>query len=194
MTALDRALPLARSARLTDAHTAVLLMCVFGGGWALVEEGNYAEGYTRITIGQEIWRDAGGVLFVPRDNMIRASGLIGLKRFDEAKGLLDEAIQTIEQTGHRMDEAEVHRVRGDLQRQEDAKLAEASYLKALGVARYQDARGLELRAAVSLARLWQGQGKREAGRELLAPIYNWFTEGLQTRDLRNAKALLIELS
>jgi predicted ATPase len=76
---------------------------------------------------------------------------------------------------------------------EKGPAAEASFRQALDVARRQEARSLELRAATSLARLWRGQGKVEAARDLLAPIYGWFTEGFDTADLKDAKALLEEL-
>ena len=72
--------------------------------------------------------------------------------------------------------------------------AEASFLKALEVARHQQAKSWELRAATSLTRLWQGQGKKTEARELLSPVYNWFTEGFDTADLKEAKALLTELA
>ena len=102
----------------------------------------------------------------------------------------------IERTGHRMDEAEVHRVLGELLWQQptpDWQAAESSFLKALEVARSQEAKGFELRAAMSLARLWQDQGKRSEACDLLAPIYGWFTEGFDTHDLKAARQLLESL-
>jgi predicted ATPase len=96
-----------------------------------------------------------------------------------------------------MYEAEVYRLRGELLLQQSAAQqgeAEASLQQALTVARRQQAKSLELRAAMSLARLWQHQGKRDAARELLEPLYGWFTEGFDTADLQEAKALLTELS
>jgi predicted ATPase len=98
-------------------------------------------------------------------------------------------------TKERWAEAEIHRLRGTLllSIQEDAA-AEDSYLRALEVARQQQAKFWELRAALSLARLWRDQGKVQQARELLAPVYGWFTEGFDTRDLKDAKALLEELS
>jgi predicted ATPase len=110
--------------------------------------------------------------------------------------LLDEAVDIIDRTDHRMYEAEVHRVLGELHLQgltPDLDAARTSFLKSLAVARAQDAKGWELRAATSLARLWESQGKRREAYELLAPVYNWFTEGLDTHDLKQAKALLEEL-
>lgn len=121
---------------------------------------------------------------------------MGLDRFDEARGLLDEAVELIDQTGHRIHEAEVHRVLGELHQQQltpTADAAEASFLKALEVARAQEAKGWELRAATSLARLWESRGKRREAYELIAPIYNWFTEGFDTHNLKAARQLLESL-
>ena len=121
---------------------------------------------------------------------------MGMQRFAEAKALLHEAVQIIDRTGHRMREAEVHRVLGELERQQlapNVQAAEKSFLKSLEVARSQHAKGFELRTCTSLARLWQSQGKRAQAYELLGPIYNWFTGGFDTKDLKEAKALLDEL-
>src|SRR5262249_1390378 len=125
-----------------------------------------------------------------------ARALIGLQRFDEAQALLDEAVALIDRTGHRVCEPEVYRVRGELLRQRPARDmagAEASFRKALEVAAAQQAKGFELRTAISLARLWRDQDKRRQAYDLLTPIYNWFTEGFDTKDLREAKALLESL-
>jgi predicted ATPase len=100
-------------------------------------------------------------------------------------------------TGVRDSEPEVHRVKGELLLAEspsDEGGAEASFRKALDVARGQSAKSWELRAATSLARLWQSQGRKEEAGDLLAPVYDWFTEGFDTRDLKEAKALLDELA
>jgi predicted ATPase len=102
----------------------------------------------------------------------------------------------VDHTGERYWEAEVYRLKGDLllrQSVPDAPQAEACFQQALAVACRQQAKSWELRAAMSLSRLWQQQGKRAEARELLAPIYSWFTEGFDTPDLQEAKALLEEL-
>jgi len=102
----------------------------------------------------------------------------------------------IETTKDKWWEAEVHRVAGEIalkSSEPDAKKAEAYFNRALAVARQQQAKSWELRAAMSLARLWRDQGKAHQARELLAPVYGWFTEGFDTRDLNEAKALLEEL-
>ena len=113
---------------------------------------------------------------------------------EAALGLLSEAVAAVEDMGERMFEAELHRIIGDallsMQRQGEA---EVEFTRALDVARAQQAKSWELRAAMSLARLWRDQGKLQQARELLAPVYGWFTEGLDTRDLKDAKALLEEL-
>jgi predicted ATPase len=99
-------------------------------------------------------------------------------------------------TRERWCEAEAHRVAGEIalkSPQRDAEKAQACFEHALAVARAQQAKSWELRAAMSLARLFSDQGKRRAARDLLAPVYDWFTEGFDTRDLRKAKALLGEL-
>jgi predicted ATPase len=93
-------------------------------------------------------------------------------------------------------EAEIHRTAGEIElmsRAPDAEKAEAHFGRAITTARKQQAKSWELRAATSLARLWRDQGKPQQARELLAPIYSWFTEGFETRDLKEAKALLDEL-
>jgi class 3 adenylate cyclase/predicted ATPase len=112
---------------------------------------------------------------------------------EEGLRLLAEALAHVGHTGDRHWEAEVHRLKGELllrQAVPDAPQAEACFQQALAVARRQQARSFELRAALSLSRLWQQQGKRAEARELLAPIYSWFTEGFDTPDLQEAKALL----
>jgi predicted ATPase len=116
---------------------------------------------------------------------------------DEAHSLLDAALAMADRTGERWYEAELHRVKGDLQLTQghrDQVAAETSFRQAVTVARNQDARFWELRAATSLGRLWAKQGKRREAHDLLAPIYGWFTEGFDTADLKDAKALLDKLA
>ena len=107
----------------------------------------------------------------------------------------DAAPSIIEATGERWYEAEIRRLRGDLLKAAgDSTAAEASFRDAIAVASKQQAKLFELRASASLSRLWRDQGKVQQARELLAPVYGWFTEGFDTRDLKDAKALLEELS
>ena len=124
----------------------------------------------------------------------RRMGRVG--QAEEGLRLLAEALAHVDHTGERYYEAEVYRLKGELllrQAVPDAPQAEACFQQALAVARRQQAKSWELRAAMSLSRLWQQQGKRAEARELLAPIYSWFTEGFDTPDLQEAKALLEEL-
>ena len=108
--------------------------------------------------------------------------------------LLDDALQIAERTGERWFAAELNRHKGQLLlRQGHPEAAEELYRKALSIAEEQEAKLWELRAAVSLARLWGEQGRRVEARDLLAPVYGWFTEGFDTADLKEAKALLDEL-
>ena len=108
---------------------------------------------------------------------------------------MDDAFQIVERTGERWFTAELNRCKGQLLlRQGHSDAAEDLYRKALSIAQEQEAKLWELRAAASLARLWRDQGKRADARDLLAPVYGWFTEGLDTPDLIVAKALLNELT
>jgi predicted ATPase len=116
---------------------------------------------------------------------------------DDGLQALAEAHTLVEQQEERWWEAEIHRLRGVLLlRQPGTSQAEAEawFLRALDVARHQQAKSLELRAAMSLARLWQQQGKRQEAYDLLAPVYGWFTEGFETADLQEAQALLDALA
>jgi predicted ATPase len=120
-----------------------------------------------------------------------------LGKFDEAWRCISEAIIAMETTKERWWEPEVHRTAGEItlmSPQQGAVKAQRYYDLALRVARQQQAKSLELRAAMSMARLWRDQGRLQQARELLAPVYRWFTEGFDTRDLKEAKALLEELA
>jgi predicted ATPase len=120
-----------------------------------------------------------------------------LGRFDDAWRSIGEAIDTIENTKETWFEAETNRIAGEialLSPEPDAAKAEAYFERALAVARAQQAKSWELRAAMSMSRLWRDQGKRDEARNLLAPVYEWFTEGFDTLDLKEAKALLDELT
>jgi predicted ATPase len=116
-----------------------------------------------------------------------------LGQFEDACGRIDEALTAVETTKEKWCEAEVHRTAGDIELMSPARdtaKAEAHFERALTVARSQKAKSWELRAATSLARLRRDQGKRAEARDLLAPVYGWFTEGFDTLDLKEAKALL----
>jgi len=127
--------------------------------------------------------------------MALAEANVKLGRSVEGLNYLAEAAQFIEMTEERNNEAELHRVRGDLLNAiGDRAAAEQKYQQALAVAKRQSAKPFELHAASSLARLWRDQGKRDEARDLLAPVYGWFTEGFDTPVLKEAKALLDELA
>ena len=120
-----------------------------------------------------------------------------LGQFDDAWRCIDDAITTTDGTKEKWSEAEVHRIAGEvtlMSPKRDAVKAEAYFERALSVASNRRAKYWELRAAMSLARLWRDQGKPQQAREPLAPVYGWFTEGFDTRDLKEAKALLEKLS
>jgi class 3 adenylate cyclase/predicted ATPase len=143
-----------------------------------------------------VWRSTGARLYLPvwLSLLARANGELG--QFREAWSHIGEAITAVETTKETWYEAEVHRLAGEIalmSPEQDAAKAEACFERALAVARAQQAKSWELRAAVSMARLWREQGKSEAARDLLAPVYGWFTEGFDTVDLKEAKALLDEL-
>ena len=119
-----------------------------------------------------------------------------LDRFDEAWRCIGEATTAIETTGERWYEAEVLRVAGEIAMmspERDTAKAEMFFDRALAVARQQQARSWELRAVTSMAQLWRDRGQRDKARDLLAPVYGWFTEGFDTLDLKDAKTLLDDL-
>ena len=139
----------------------------------------------------------GATLFVPFYLSYLARAYAELGQFDDAWRCIGEAITAMETTKERWCEAEVHRIAGEIalkSPEPDAAKAEAYFERALAVARQQQAKSWELRAAMSMARLWRDQGKRDEARDLLAPVYGWFTEGFDTLDLKEAKALLDELA
>src|SRR5262249_30704897 len=123
--------------------------------------------------------------------LVEAYGILGQP--ETGLVVLAEALMVVDTTGARFYEPELHRLKGELLLQQAAdnqSEAEASFHHAISVARSQQAKSWELRAATSLARLWQQQGKHEEAHDLLAPVYHWFTEGFETADLQDAKALL----
>ena len=143
------------------------------------------------------YRATGAKFFLPHFLIPLAEAARALGRPEDGLDVLSEAMAIVESTGERYLEAELHRLQGEMlleRAPNDHGPAEAAFQKALSVARAQAAKSLELRAATSLARLRQSQGKTQEARDQLAPIYAWFTEGFDTPDLMEAKALLAELS
>jgi tetratricopeptide (TPR) repeat protein len=127
---------------------------------------------------------------------LREAMAYALGRPDDARRCIDDAIDRVERSNEKWCEAEVHRIAGEIALKSpapDTEKAQKYFERALAVARQQQAKSWELRAATSMARLWRDQGKRDEARDLLAPVYGWFTEGFNTLDLKETKALLNEL-
>jgi tetratricopeptide (TPR) repeat protein len=165
-------------------------------GLALFREGKIAEGIAPLKAGIVFWETIGGRLCMPIWNAFLAEGMALTGDIDNALQLLDEQIAQIERPGweERLYYAEILRLKGwVLSLKGDLDGAERNLLASLDWARCQRAKMWELRTSTTLARLWQSQGKRQDAYELLAPVYSWFTEGFDTRDLLNAKSLLAEL-
>jgi predicted ATPase len=166
-------------------------------GWALAMQGQGAEGLTQLRQGLDAYRATGTAFQRPYFLSMLAEVHRSLGQPEAGLTALSEALTLVETTGERYYEAELHRLKGELllpQAAPEVSHAEACFQRALDVARRQEAKALELRAATSLARMWQQQGKRAEAHALLAPVYGWFTEGFDTADLQEAKALLDALA
>jgi predicted ATPase len=166
-------------------------------GRILALTGEASDAVQMITSGLSAIRATGATLWEPQNLSYLAWAYAKSGRFDEAMSCIRDALAVTEKSKERWSEAEVNRFAGEValkSPERDAARAEAYFERAIAVARKQQAKSWELRAATNMARLWRDQGKRNEGRELLAPIYNWFTEGFDTLDLKEAKALLNELS
>jgi predicted ATPase len=170
-------------------------------GAALAEQGQGETGLAQIRQGLTAYWGTGARLaqtyWLAR--LIEACGRVG--QIEEAFTVLAESLELAAATGEHFYEAELYRLKGELTLQlkvesQKSKIEEAEecFLKAIDIARKQQAKSLELRAVMSLAQLWQRQGKTAEARQRLAEIYGWFTEGFDTKDLQEAKALLVELS
>jgi predicted ATPase len=169
---------------------------VMNQGSALALAGKASDAIEMLSLGIAAFRTTEGTNFVPLflPHLARAHAELG--QFEEAWRSIGEAVNLVETTKQTWCEAEIHRTTGEIalmSPEPDAAKAQAYFERALAVARGQQAKSWELRAATSLARLWRDQGKQDEARDLLAPIYGWFTEGFNTLDLKQAKALLDEL-
>ena len=165
-------------------------------GWLLALTGKASNAVQVMTSGIDVWRATGATVWLPFYLPSLAMAYAGLGKFDDAWRCIGEAAMAVETTKEKWCEAEVHRVAGEIalmSAEPDAAKAQTYFKRALAVARTQQAKSWELRVAISMARLWRDQGKHDAARDLLAPVFGWFTEGFDTRDLKEAKALLIEL-
>jgi predicted ATPase len=160
-------------------------------GWVTVRNGDVAEGISLLRSGSNASRATGTQTWIPYHIALLAKACEIAMQIAEAVTLLDDALQVVEETGARWIAAELSRHKGELLlRQGHSEAAEEFYRKALSIAREQEAKLWELRAAASLARLRRDQGRHTEARDLLAPVYDWFTEGFGTPDLKEAKALL----
>ena len=165
------------------------------GGWAHAEQGAYAKGISMLRQGLTDWAATGALTHRTYFLGLLADALSRSGKYEEGKSVLDEALALMQSTGTFFYGAELHRLYGELllrQRTHDAawREAEACFGRAFAVARQQQAKSFELRAAMSMARLYQRQGRAIDARPMLEECYNWFTEGFDTPDLQEAKALL----
>ena len=192
MALVQKLLPLAQEKR--AAYWTAFGLINQGCLWALT--GSLSNGISTLSSGIAAWRSTGANIWTPFfvSQLARAHAELG--DFQEASRCIKEAIQAVKTTKERWCEADISRIAGEItliSPERDAVKAEEYFERALSVARQQHAKSWELRAAMSLARLWRDQGKSQQARELLAPVYGWFTDGFDTRDLKEAKVLLEEL-
>ena len=165
-------------------------------GWILALTGQASDAVPMITLANTARRSTGATVVLPLSLSYLARAYAELGQFDDAWHCIDEAMTAVATTKETWFEADIHRMAGEIalmSPEPDAAKAEAYFERALAIARKQQAKSRELRAAMSMARLWRDQGKRDKARDLLAPVYGWFTEGFDTLDLKEAKALLDEL-
>jgi pentatricopeptide repeat protein len=165
-------------------------------GVSMVRSGLIEKGLGLMNTGFDLWDGSGARIWSPYAKSIMAEGYALSGDLDKAIGLVDSMLEQVERPGwdERSHLAEILRLKGwMLSLKGDLKGAEKNYLASLDWARKQQAKSWELRTSTSLARLWQGQGKRKKAHQLLAPIYGWFTEGFDTKDLKEAKELLAKL-
>ena len=164
-------------------------------GWVKVKNGDVTEGISLLRSGMAAYRATGAEVWTPYRIALHARACEIAEQVEEGLTLLDDALQIVERTGERWFSAELNRHKGQLLlREGQTQAAEELYRKALSIAEEQEAKLWELRAAVSLAQLRRNQGRRAEARDLLAPVYGWFTEGFDTADLKEAKALIAELA
>jgi predicted ATPase len=186
----------------------------FVRGWALAQQGQLEEGIVQMRQGITAFRAAGAELGLSQHFALLGEPHMKLGQEEEAFAALAEALAIVDTSGERFVAAELYRLKGQLRLQSQVQSlkskvsdpqpptpntqaeteAEACFRQAIEIARRQSAKSLELRAALSLARLWQHQGKKDEARQMLAEVYGWFTEGFDTALLREAKTLLEELS
>jgi predicted ATPase len=190
---LDEGIALAdeKGALFWKAMGAMFKGCVF----ALT--GEAAKAVASISSAIAPYRSTGATLYMSYYLSHLAQAYADLKQFDDARRCIRDAMTAAQDSGSKWLDAEIHRIRGEIEmrspERNEAK-AQTEFERALKIARMQQARSWELRAATSLARLWRGEDRRAEAHDLLAPVYGWFTEGFDTLDLLEAKALLAELA
>ena len=177
---------------------------LFWKAWAMMNQGGVSvltgkasDAVATIISAITMWRSTEATAHLPLSLTYLTRAYAELGQFDDARRCIGEAMTAVKTTKESWCEAEVNRIAGEValkSPEPDAAKAEAYFERALAVAREQQAKSWELRASMSLARLWRDQGKVQQARELLAPVYGWFTEGFDTRDLKEAKALLEQLA
>jgi predicted ATPase len=166
-------------------------------GWLFALVGKPSDAVRAITAGITSLRASGATIAEPFYLSHLARAYADLGQLDDARRCIDDAMEKVERSNEKWCEAEVHRAAGEIALKSaapDPAKAEAYFDRALAVSRQQQTKSWELRAAMSMARLWRDQGRRNEACDLLAPVYEWFTEGFDTRDLRDAKELLSDLT
>jgi len=162
-------------------------------GWALAQQGQAQEGIAQMTQGLQAYHATGAAIRRPHFLALLAEAHGNMGQPEAGLAALTEALTLVDSSGERFHEAELHRLKGELllqQSLDNQTEVERCFQQAITIAQNQQAKSFELRAATSLARLWQQQGKREEARQVLGDVYGWFTEGFDTADLKDAKALL----
>jgi predicted ATPase len=165
-------------------------------GCILALTGKTSEAMTMIPSGIAAWQSSGSIVFVPWYLAHMARACADQSLFDDAWRHMDKALAAMKTTGETWCEPDVHRIAGEIALRapdHDVSKAETHFDRALAIAREQQAKSWELRAATSMARLWCDQNERDKARKLLVPIYDWFTEGFATTDLQEAKVLIDKL-
>ena len=166
-------------------------------GDAMAQHGEFAEGIAQMREGIKELRSMGTLFSLPSLFASVADACARSGNIDDGLAMVEEGLEMRRTSGEHFSLPEIHRIKGKLllaSSVNNTDAAETAFAEALSIARAQQAKLLELRAATSLAHLWRDQGSPQQARELLAPVYGWFTEGFDTRDLKDAKALLEELA
>ena len=165
-------------------------------GLAAAQVGEHQIAYDQCSRAERLWGAMGGRFYSPTIRAYMAQACLHLDRLDEAVELVDESITRIETTGEFIFAEEIYRLAGlvHLEHDGDQDAAVRLFQKSFDYSKKHGTKSFELRTSMSLARLWREQGKRQEAHDLLAPIYNWFTEGFDTADLKEAQTLLAQLT